>query len=87
MAPLVGLLARILVPVLVKEVVEKVITKEKETKMNEAMAGLVRHLLTTLGGVLVAKGYIEAGVVEQLAGAVVAIVGVVWSVLAKRRSA
>lgn len=53
--------------------------------MNEALAGLIRHALTTVGGVLVAKGYLDSGTVEAVAGAVVTILGVVWSLVAKRQ--
>ena len=86
MAPLIPLLAKILLPILANKVIEKVVQKEKESKVNETVAGLVRHALTALGGVLVAKGYLEAGMVEEIAGAVVTLVGVVWSVVAKRRA-
>lgn len=55
--------------------------------MNEMYNGLIRHLLTTVGGVLAAKGYIEAGQVEMVAGALATILGVVWSIYAKRRDA
>jgi hypothetical protein len=47
--------------------------------------GLVRHALTLLGGYFVSKGDISQGDAEALAGAVAACVGVLWSVLAKRK--
>ena len=50
----------------------------------EMILGIVRHAMTVAGGFLVAKGYVEAGMVEQVAGAVVTVVGVVWSILAKK---
>jgi hypothetical protein len=38
-----------------------------------------RHLLTFGGGFLVANGWMDAGVMEQAAGAVVTLAGLVWS--------
>jgi len=49
-----------------------------------AWLGIVRHVLTTVGGIFVAKGYIDDTGVESLAGALVAIAGVVWSIFEKR---
>jgi hypothetical protein len=43
-----------------------------------------RHILTTLGGVLVSKGLIESSMVEPLVGALLVIGGVVWSIIQKR---
>lgn len=49
----------------------------------ETFLGIVRHLVTFGGGFAVAKGYIGQEQVEPLAGALVTLFGVVWSVLAK----
>jgi hypothetical protein len=51
------------------------------------IGAFARHLLTTLGGVLVSKGIIESSHVEPLAGALLVIGGVVWSLLQKKRAA
>lgn len=48
------------------------------------IAGLIRHLLTAAGGVLVAKGYLEAGIVEQVVGAIITLLGAGWSVYQKK---
>lgn len=53
--------------------------------MNPVYAGLIRHLLTALGGALAAKGYIGSGDVELVAGALATIIGVAWSVYEKRK--
>jgi hypothetical protein len=50
-------------------------------------AGLLRHLLTAAGGILASKGVIGASDVEIVSGAVVALAGVIWSVIAKRKAA
>lgn len=52
----------------------------------EAWLGLIRHILTTAGGVLASKGVIESGQIETIVGAVVVLIGVVWSVWAKRQT-
>jgi hypothetical protein len=50
----------------------------------DVILGIIRHILTTAGGGLVAKGTLDGDEMSQLAGGIVAILGVVWSVLAKR---
>lgn len=47
------------------------------------VTALVRHILTTLGGVLVANGYADGGTVETIAGGGAALVGVLWSLYEK----
>lgn len=39
-------------------------------------ASLVRHFMTTMGGVLIAKGYADDASVQALTGGAVALVGV-----------
>lgn len=55
--------------------------------LKESVLGLVRHALTTAGGFLAAQGTIEASEVELAVGAIVTLIGVVWSVLTKRKAA
>ena len=52
--------------------------------MNNTLAGLIRHGLTFLGGLLVTKGYIDAEMVQEIVGAVMTLGGFVWSVLDKK---
>ena len=52
---------------------------------NEILLGLVRHLLTALGGVLVAKGTVDQSTVETITGSVVAVAGALWSVFSKKK--
>lgn len=40
---------------------------------------LVRHALTSVGSVMVAKGYVDAGTTEAIIGGVLAVVGLAWS--------
>lgn len=57
-------------------------TKTKDTILN----GVLRHVLTAAGGALVAKGVLGEGELEMVVGAIIAIAGVVWSALAKKRN-
>lgn len=52
--------------------------------MNEIILGLLRHGLTAAGGSLVTKGLIGADDLAQGVGAVMTLVGIVWSVMHKR---
>jgi hypothetical protein len=43
-------------------------------------AGLsIRHAITTLGGALAAKGFIEGSAVEPLVGSIMVLIGIAWS--------
>ena len=57
------------------------LTKTQDTVLN----GIVRHILTAVGGALVTKGMIAQTELELVVGAVIAIAGVVWSAIAKKR--
>lgn len=47
--------------------------------MNSNLSSLIRHGLTAAGGFLVAKGLASADQIGELVGAVVTLIGVVWS--------
>lgn len=51
----------------------------------EQIYGLIRHGLTILGGALVTKGYIDADIVGEAVGAVLTLIGVVWSYQSKKK--
>lgn len=55
--------------------------------MNEQLLGLIRHVLTFVGGVLVAKGLADANVTGELIGGLMTVVGGVWSVISKKPKA
>lgn len=50
----------------------------------ESVLGIVRHALTFGAGLLVAKGYIAETEVVAIVGALVLLIGTVWSVFNKR---
>jgi hypothetical protein len=54
--------------------------------MSPMWMGILRHALTTAGGALVANGTISDGELQTGVGAVIAIVGLAWSIWEKRRA-
>jgi hypothetical protein len=50
----------------------------------EQVLGLLRHSLTFIGGLLVAKGLVDDALVAELSGAILTLVGGAWSVLVKK---
>jgi hypothetical protein len=56
--------------------------------MNIAIVNaVIRHLLTAFGGIAVAKGYVDSGTLETVVGAVLALIGVGWSLYDKKQNA
>lgn len=51
----------------------------------EIINGLIRHALTAGGGILVAKGYLDAGQMDLIVGSLVTLIGVGWSIWAKKK--
>ena len=57
-------------------------------RMNKQIAlGLARHLLTTAGGIAVSHGYLQGSDVDGVVGAVLLLVGVIWSAFHKVQAA
>ena len=52
----------------------------------QIILALVRHILTALGGVLVARGTLDDAGVQTIVGAILAILGVIWSAAHKVKS-
>jgi len=53
----------------------------------DTVLGIVRHILTFGGGLLVTKGVVDEGTMTTAVGALVTIIGAVWSVIEKRKRA
>jgi hypothetical protein len=51
--------------------------------MKEKVFGLVRHILSAAGALLVAKGYIDDSLVQEAIGGIMALVAVGWSIGSK----
>jgi len=51
--------------------------------MQSAIIALLRHLLTFIGGTLVAKGVLDATALTEIIGAIISIVSVSWMAVSK----
>jgi succinate-acetate transporter protein len=54
--------------------------------MNESIKSIVRHGLSFGGGFLVAKGLVSVDQANELAGAVITVLGVAWSVWKNKKT-
>lgn len=52
----------------------------------EQWLGIVRHVITFGGGLLVAKGVIDEATLTEVSGAILTILGSIWSVSAKKQA-
>lgn len=52
----------------------------------EQVLGIVRHTLTFVGGIFIAKGTIDETVATEIIGGVVTLVGAIWSIVAKNKA-
>ena len=57
----------------------------KQIIMKEKTLGIIRHALTVVGGVLVTQGVLDDALFMELFGAVMTLVGGVWSVVDKAK--
>ena len=55
--------------------------------MKEQTLGLIRHALTFVGGIIVAKGLVDESLIQEVVGAAMTILGAAWSILSKKKSA
>lgn len=45
--------------------------------------GLIRHILTFVGGIIVAKGLVSTSVETDIIGGVMTLIGAIWSIIDK----
>jgi hypothetical protein len=50
----------------------------------EQLLGIVRHTLTFVGGILLAKGLASEATINEISGAAITLVGAIWSILSKK---
>jgi hypothetical protein len=50
----------------------------------EQIFGIIRHVFTSVGGIVVAQGYISDNMFAELSGAVLTLIGVIWSIVSKK---
>jgi hypothetical protein len=49
----------------------------------DQLLGILRHTLTFVGGILIAKGLIDEATATEIIGGIITLTGTIWSVLAK----
>ncbi len=54
--------------------------------MQSAVIALIRHLLTFIGGTLVAKGILDSAALTELIGALISILSVTWMAVSKYKA-
>lgn len=54
--------------------------------MKESILGVIRHILTSAGGAVAAQGHLTSDDASLAVGAIVTLVGVIWSVIEKRKA-
>jgi hypothetical protein len=52
----------------------------------DKVSGIIRHALTFGGGFLVAKGIVPEGMLEEAVGALMTIIGIIWSYKAPEKN-
>ena len=50
----------------------------------EQKLGVIRHVLTFVGGILLAKGLVDESLMTDLVASIMVIIGGAWSILDKR---
>ena len=58
----------------------------KPNLMQSAIIALLRHLLTFIGGTLVAKGVIDTATLTEIIGAIITLLSVGWMAVEKVKS-
>ena len=51
----------------------------------EQVLGIIRHVLTFTGGILVAKGLATESMSQDLIGAAITLIGGIWSIIEKNK--
>jgi hypothetical protein len=49
----------------------------------EQVLGIVRHTLTFVGGIFIAKGLLDETTATEIIGGVLTLTGAIWSIVAK----
>ena len=52
----------------------------------DQLMGIVRHVITFVGGILVTKGLIDDSILTEIIGGSVALSGAIWSIVSKNKS-
>lgn len=49
----------------------------------DQVLGIIRHTLTFIGGIVVAKGLVDESTITEIIGSVLTLTGAIWSIVAK----
>jgi hypothetical protein len=52
----------------------------------EQLLGIIRHTLTFVGGIVVARGLVDETLVTEVIGGVLTLTGAIWSIFAKNKA-
>ena len=52
----------------------------------EQILGIVRHGLTFIGGILIAKGLIDESTFAEVVGGIITLAGTIWSIIEKNKA-
>jgi hypothetical protein len=59
--------------------------KTKIMKLSkEQVLGIVRHALTFIGGIVIARGLVDETLVTEVIGSVLTLTGAIWSIIDKK---
>jgi hypothetical protein len=50
----------------------------------EQVLGIIRHVLTFAGGIVLAKGLVDQGTLDAIIGSAITLTGAIWSIVAKK---
>ena len=62
----------------------KKLTNPQNRMNKETVLGVIRHVLTFGGGFVAAKFGIDEGMIAELIGGAMTVIGVIWSIASKR---
>lgn len=51
----------------------------------EVILGILRHVLTFVGGILIARGVLDESTSGEIIGALITLTGALWSVFSKKK--
>jgi hypothetical protein len=54
--------------------------------MKDQVLGIVRHALTFVGGIVIAKGLVDDALFQEILGGVMTLVGAIWSIASKKKA-
>jgi hypothetical protein len=52
----------------------------------EKYLGIIRHVLTFAGGLLVMKGWADESLAQELSGGLIGLIGGIWSIISKNKN-